>query len=79
MCTKSPAQLGALPSEIFSERMISNANLLVDPHRLKFGDDMIDKLEVLRMNKTFMDRLRNNKAHATMNFENMDSTARDKV
>ena len=59
--------------------MISNANLLVDPHRLKFGDDMIDKLVVLRVNKTFVDRLRNDKAHATMNFENMDSTSRNKV
>ena len=59
--------------------MISNANVLVDPHRLKFGNDIIDKLIVLRMNKTFMDRMRNKKSYATMNFENMDSTARDKV
>ena len=79
MCTKYPVQLGALTSESFSERMLSNVNLLVDPNRLKFGDDMIDKLIVLRMNKTFMDRLRNNKARVTMNFENMDSTARNKV
>ena len=79
MCTKSPVQLGALTSESFSERMISNANLLVDPHRLKFGEDMIDKLAVLHINKKFVDRLRNDKAHATMNFENVDSTARNKV
>ena len=59
--------------------MISNTNLLVDPHRLKFGDDIIDKLVALRMNKTFMDRLRNNKAHATMNSGNVDSTSRDIV
>ena len=57
--------------------MISNANLLVDPHRLNFGDDMIDKLVVLRMNNAFIDRLRNDKAHATMNFDNMDSTSRN--
>ena len=75
MCTKSPVQLGALTSESFSERMISNANLLVDPHRLEFGDDMIDKLVVLRMSKKFMDRLRNNKAHATLNLENVDATS----
>ena len=68
---------GALTSDSFSERMISNANLLVDPHRLKFGDEMIDKLVVLRMNKKFMDRLRITKAHATMNFDNADSTSRN--
>ena len=51
----------------------------MDPYRLKFGDDMIDKLIVLRMNKTFMDTMRNKKAHATMNFKNVDSTARGKV
>ena len=79
MCTKSPVQLGALTSESFSERMISNDNLLVDPHPLKFGDDMIDKLVVLRVNKTFNDKLRNDKAHSTMNFEKMDSTTRNKI
>ena len=79
MCAKSPVQLGALTSESFSERMIINTNLLVDPHCLKFGDDMIDKLVVSRMSKTFVDRVRNKKSCATMNFKNMDSTARDKV
>ena len=58
MCTKSPVQLGALTSESFSERMTSSANLLVDAHRLKFGDDMIDELVVLNMNNKFMDRTR---------------------
>ena len=50
----------------------------MDPRRLKVGDDMIDELVVLRVNKKFVDRVRNEKAHATMNFDNMDSTARNK-
>ena len=58
MCCNSPIQLGALTSEIFSERMISAANVLVDAHRIHLNDDMIDKLIVLRMNKKFIDRVR---------------------
>ena len=79
MCTKYPVQLGALTSESFSERMISCANLLVDAHRLKFGDDVIDKLIVLRMNKKFMDRMRSKTTFATMTFETMDANERIKV
>ena len=58
MCTKFSVQLGALTSESFSERMTSCANLLVDANFLKFSDDMIDKLIVLRMSKKFMGRMR---------------------
>ena len=79
MCAKSPVQLGALTSESFSERMISNANLLVDPHRLKFGDDMIDKLVLLRMNKKSMDRMRCRTTFANMAFDTMDARKRRKV
>ena len=79
MCTKSPVQLGSLTSEIFLERMISSANLLVDTHRLKFGDDMIDKLIVLRMNNKFMDRMRSKTTFSTMTFETMDANKRIKV
>ena len=79
MCTKYHMQFGAFTSQSFSEKMISNANLLVDPHCLKFSNDMIDKLIVLRMNKIFMDTMRNKKAYASMNFENLDSTARGEV
>ena len=40
---------------------------------------MIDKLIELRVNKKFMDRMRSTKTYATMNFDDMDSTARNKV
>ena len=58
MFCNSPIQLGALTSEIFSEMMISADNLLVGAHRLYLNDEMIDKLIALRMNKKFMDRVK---------------------
>ena len=79
MHTKSLVHLGALTPESFSERMIINANLLVDSTSLKFGDDMIDKIIALRMNKKFMDRMHSTKTYATMNFDHVNSTARNKV
>ena len=74
MCSNSPVQLGALTSKSFSERMMSATNLLVDTHRLRFGDDMIDKLIALRINKKFMDRIRSKNIFSTMQFENMDAS-----
>ena len=59
--------------------MISASNLLVDAHQLRFGDDMIDKLIVFRMNKKFMDRMRCKNVFSTMQFENMDANKRIKV
>ena len=79
MCTKYPVQLGALTSESFSKRMTSSANLLVDVHRLKFGNDVIDELIVLRINKKFMDKMRSKTTFATMTFETMDANKRIKV
>ena len=79
ICTKSHVQLGALTSEIFSERMVICANLLVDTYRLKFGDDMIDKLITLRMNKKFMDRMRCKTTFVTMALDEMDANKRMKV
>ena len=79
MCTKSPVKLGALASESFSERMISCANLLVDAHRLKFGNEMIDKLVVLHMNKKFMCRMRSKTTFVTMAFDTMDLNKKIKV
>ena len=78
-CTKSPVQLGTMTSERFSERMTSSANLLVDTHCLKFGDGMIDKLIVLRMNKKFIDKIRSKSTFSTITFETMDANKRSKV
>ena len=73
MCSNSPVQIGEYALESFSERMASAANLLVDTHRLRFGDDMINKIVTLRMNKKFMDRIRSKNVFSTMQFENMDA------
>jgi hypothetical protein len=54
MCKNSRCQLGALSSQSFAERMNSAANLHVTKHRTQLGHDLIDKLVVLRMNKSFM-------------------------
>ena len=70
MCCDSPCQLGALTSECFSKRMISTANLIVDTHRLRLNDDMIDKLIVLRMNKRFMERVRSKNVFSSAMFGN---------
>ena len=76
MCSNSLVQLGALTLESFSERMMSANNLLIDVHRLHFGDDMISKLIVLRMSKKFMDIIRNETVFSTMQFKNMDANKR---
>ena len=68
-----------LTSESFSERMKSCANLLVDICRLKFGDNMIDKLVVLRMSKKSMDRMRCRTTFANMAFDTMNARKRRKV
>ena len=47
-----------LTSDIFSERVTSAANLLVETHWLHLNDEMIDNIIVLRMSKRFMERVR---------------------
>ena len=79
MCCNYPAQLGALTSESFSERMVSVSNLLVDTHRLHFNDDMIDKLISLSMKSKFMGRVRSKNVFSTIMFENTESNKRTKV
>ena len=44
MCSNALYQLGALKSEIFSERMINVANILVDVHHIRLDQDNIDKI-----------------------------------
>jgi hypothetical protein len=62
MCKNSRCQLGALASQSFAERMNSCANLLLTKNRLTMSDDAIEKFVVLRMNKDFMQLMRENNA-----------------
>ena len=59
--------------------LLARANLLLVTRRLKFGDGMIDKLIVLRMNKKFMIRMRSKSMFSTMTFDTMDTNKRSKV
>ena len=63
MCRNSACQLGALNSQSFVERMNSAANLIVTKRRTNFLADekLIDKLVVIRMNRSFMIHCRQNK------------------
>ena len=61
MCRNSKCQLGALNSEGFAERMNSAANLLVTKNRMLLGDEMIEQLVVLRINRNFMEFVNRNK------------------
>ena len=58
----SVGQLGALNAESFAERVNSAAKLLIDDKNTSLADPLIDKLVVLRMNKSFMEFMRSNKS-----------------
>mmetsp|Transcript_14675 Transcript_14675/g.16784 ORF Transcript_14675/g.16784 Transcript_14675/m.16784 type:complete len:103 (+) Transcript_14675:170-478(+) len=59
-CKSAPCQLGALCAQSFAERMISAGNLLITKKRTLMNDELINKLIVLRMTKTFMEYTRRN-------------------
>ena len=53
----SKCQLGALNSQSFAERINSVANLIVTVTRGDLDPVLVNKLVMLRMNKTFMEFL----------------------
>jgi hypothetical protein len=55
MARSSFGQIGALNAESFCERSISAANIICTPGNTTLGDDMIDMMVTLRMNKDFME------------------------
>ena len=50
--------IGANMSETYSERHISVVNQILTVKRTRLGDEMLEKLAVLRMNRTFMRRMK---------------------
>ena len=58
MRSNCPCQLVSLSSEKFSERMISTANLLFDPHRTILDHYNIDKMVFSHASKRLMERVR---------------------
>ena len=51
-------QIGALNAESFAERVISGANLVMTNGNTLLGDQMLEMLVVLRMNREFMEFMR---------------------
>jgi hypothetical protein len=52
-------QIGALNAESFAERVISGSNLVMTNGNTLLGDTMLEMLVVLRMNREFMEFMRN--------------------
>ena len=50
--------IGANMSETYSERHISVVNQILTVKRTRLGDEMLEKLAVLRMNRAFMRRMK---------------------
>ena len=46
--------LGRLMAESFSERMLSNANIVLNPGNMRLNPIEMEQLVVLRMNRDFM-------------------------
>ena len=60
MASCSKGEIGALNSEGFSERILSNANDVMDKGNTLLGDEELEMLVVLRMNRDFMRFMRKN-------------------
>ena len=54
MATTCEGSIGALLSASFCERINSCANQIVTTGNTSLGDDLVDKMVVLRMNRNFM-------------------------
>ena len=60
MASCSRGQLGALNAESFCERALSCANLVVTDGNTLLGDEEVEMLVILRMNRKFMEFMRTN-------------------
>ena len=60
MASCSLGQLGALNAESFCERALSCANLALTDGNSLLGDEELEMLVILRMNRNFMEFMRTN-------------------
>ncbi len=65
MAAYSVGQLGCLNAESFCERCISAANLVLTEGNTLLGDEELEMLVVLRMNREFMEFMRERYNHLT--------------
>ena len=63
MASCSRGELGALNAESFSERMLSCANDVMDEGNTLLSDAEVEMLVLLRMNREFMEYMRENYNH----------------
>ena len=65
MAACSFAQLGALNAESFCERVLSCANDVLTEGNTLLGDEELEMLVILRMNRKFMEFMREHYNHLT--------------
>ena len=70
-------QIGALNAESFAERVISGANLVMTNGNTLLGDQMLEMLVVLRMNREFMEFMRREYAEEMMKTQPFNMTVID--
>ena len=58
MMNSSRRQLGALNTEIFSERINSTSKIVLNEGNCRMGCDMLNELVTLRINRKFMESRR---------------------
>ena len=58
MASCSDGEIGALNAESFSERILSNANDVMTSGNTLLGDEELEMLVVIRMNRDFMEFMR---------------------
>ena len=63
MASSSPYQIGALNAESFCERVLRCAGHVMTEGNTLLGNEKLEKLGVLRMNRGFMELMRQNYKH----------------
>ena len=58
MASSSPYQIGALNAESYCERVLRCAGHILNEGNTVLGDDKLEKLVILRMNRAFMVHMR---------------------
>ena len=77
MASSSDGQIGALNAESYCERVISGANLTLDDSNARLGDEVLEMLVMLRMNREFMEFMRENYSHRVKHLQAFNMTVVD--
>ncbi len=77
MASCSDGELGALNAESYAERIISCANLILDDGNTLLGDQELEMLVVLRMNRSFMLHMRQNYSKEVKHLQPFNQTVVD--